>query len=144
MFISRNQINESHITIDKKIRTANKLIIQTCRFCHLKNRSCYVIAEMSSKYAFCAKTNKIMKQCEILSTNFINIIENNDVHTSSKNIVHFHVFHKSNNIFVIALFNFHKSNNFLVASSDTEAGLRDHVMWLQSRDVTKMTVYRAK
>jgi hypothetical protein len=30
-----------------------------------------------------------------------------------------------------------------VASSDTEAGLRDHVMWLQSRDVAKMTVYRA-
>jgi hypothetical protein len=31
-----------------------------------------------------------------------------------------------------------------VASSDTEAGLRNHVMWLQSRDVTKMTVYRSK
>ncbi len=30
-----------------------------------------------------------------------------------------------------------------VASSDTEAGLRDHVMWLQSRDVAKMAVYRA-
>jgi hypothetical protein len=25
----------------------------------------------------------------------------------------------------------------IVASSGTEAGLRDHVMWLQSRDVTK-------
>jgi hypothetical protein len=31
-----------------------------------------------------------------------------------------------------------------VANSDTKAELRDHVMWLQSRDVTKMTVYRAK
>ncbi len=31
-----------------------------------------------------------------------------------------------------------------VASSDTEAELRNHVMWLQSRDVTKMTVYRAR
>jgi hypothetical protein len=31
-----------------------------------------------------------------------------------------------------------------VASSDTEAELRDHVMWLQLRDVIKMTVYRAK
>jgi hypothetical protein len=32
-----------------------------------------------------------------------------------------------------------------VANSDTEAELRrDHVMWLQSRDVTKMIVYRAK
>jgi hypothetical protein len=31
-----------------------------------------------------------------------------------------------------------------VASSDTEAELRqNHVMWLQSRDVTKMTVNRA-
>jgi hypothetical protein len=29
-----------------------------------------------------------------------------------------------------------------VASSDTEAGLRDHVMWLQSRDVAKVDVYR--
>jgi hypothetical protein len=27
-----------------------------------------------------------------------------------------------------------------VASSDTEAELRNHVTWLQSRDVTKMTV----
>jgi hypothetical protein len=33
----------------------------------------------------------------------------------------------------------------LVASSDTEAGLRqNHVMWLQSRDVAKMTVYRTR
>jgi hypothetical protein len=31
----------------------------------------------------------------------------------------------------------------IVASSDTEAGLRDHVMWLQSRDVAKVAVYRA-
>jgi hypothetical protein len=31
-----------------------------------------------------------------------------------------------------------------IASSDTEAELRNHVMWLQSRDVIKMTVYRAK
>jgi hypothetical protein len=32
-----------------------------------------------------------------------------------------------------------------VASSDTEAELRqNHVMWLQSRDVIKMIVYRAK
>jgi hypothetical protein len=31
-----------------------------------------------------------------------------------------------------------------VASSSTEAELRNHVMWLQSRDVTEMTVYRAK
>jgi hypothetical protein len=36
------------------------------------------------------------------------------------------------------------SNLINVASSDTEAGLRNHVMWLQSRDVTKMTVYRTK
>jgi hypothetical protein len=116
MSISRNQTNEFHITINNKIKTANKLIIQTCRFCHLKNRSCYVIAKMSSKCAFYAKTNKIIKQCEILSTNYINIIENNDVHTSSKNIVHFHVFYKSNNIFVIVFFNSHKSNNFLVVA----------------------------
>jgi hypothetical protein len=33
--------------------------------------------------------------------------------------------------------------NETVASSDTEAGLRDHVMWLQSRDVAKVAVYRA-
>jgi hypothetical protein len=32
----------------------------------------------------------------------------------------------------------------IVASSDTETGLRDHVMWLQSRDVIKVTVYRAE
>jgi hypothetical protein len=32
-----------------------------------------------------------------------------------------------------------------VASSDTEAELRqNHVMWLQSRDVTKMTVYQTE
>ncbi len=31
-----------------------------------------------------------------------------------------------------------------VASSDTEAELRNRVMWLQSRDVTKMIVYRAR
>jgi hypothetical protein len=31
-----------------------------------------------------------------------------------------------------------------VASSDTETDLRNHVMWLQSRDMTKMTVYRAE
>jgi hypothetical protein len=32
-----------------------------------------------------------------------------------------------------------------VASSDTEAELRqNHVMWLQSRDVTKINVYRAR
>jgi hypothetical protein len=31
-----------------------------------------------------------------------------------------------------------------VASSDTEAGLRDHAMWLQSRDVIKMIVHRTK
>ncbi len=116
MSISRNQTNEFHITIDNKIRTANRLIIQTCRLCHLKNRSCYVIAKMSSKCAFCAKTNKIIKQCEVLSTNYINIIENNDVHTSSKNIAHFHLSYKSNNIFVIAFLNSHKSNNFLVVA----------------------------
>ncbi len=58
MFISRNQTSEFHITIDNKIRTASKIIIQTCRFCHLKNRSCYVIAEMSSKCAFCAKNEQ--------------------------------------------------------------------------------------
>ncbi len=44
----------------------------------------------------------------------------------------------------------HTFNSFIctwlvcVASSDTEAGLRNHVMWLQSRDVIKMTVHRAK
>jgi hypothetical protein len=120
MFISQNQMSESHITIDNKIKTANKLIIQTCRFCHLKNRFCFVIAEMSSKCTFCAKTNKIIKQCEVLSTNYINIIKNNDVHTSSKNIVHFFVFHKLNNIFVIAFLNSHKSNNsFVVASNNS-------------------------
>jgi hypothetical protein len=32
----------------------------------------------------------------------------------------------------------------VIASSDTETGLRNHVMWLQSRDVTKMIVYRAE
>jgi hypothetical protein len=37
-----------------------------------------------------------------------------------------------------------KSFEISIASSGTEAGLRDHVMWLQSRDVTKMTVYRTK
>jgi hypothetical protein len=31
-----------------------------------------------------------------------------------------------------------------VASSDTEAELRNHVMWLQWRDVIKMTVHRTK
>jgi hypothetical protein len=31
-----------------------------------------------------------------------------------------------------------------VASSNTEAELRNHVMWLRSRDVTKMIVYRTK
>jgi hypothetical protein len=35
-------------------------------------------------------------------------------------------------------------DEYIVASSDTEAELRDHVIWLQSRDVTKMTVYRSK
>jgi hypothetical protein len=34
--------------------------------------------------------------------------------------------------------------NETVANSDTEAELRDHVIWLQSRDVTKMTVYRTR
>ncbi len=111
-------MNESHITIDNKIRAANRLIIQTCRLCHLRNRSCFVIAEMSNKCASCAKTNKIIKQCEVLSTNYINIIKNNDVHTSSKNIVHFFVFYKSNNIFVIALLSFHKSDNSLVVASN--------------------------
>jgi hypothetical protein len=36
-----------------------------------------------------------------------------------------------------------KSLLYVVANSDTEAELRDHVMWLWSRDVIKMTVYRA-
>jgi hypothetical protein len=31
-----------------------------------------------------------------------------------------------------------------IASSDTKTELRNHVMWLQSRDVIKMIVYRAK
>ncbi len=35
-------MSEFHITIDNRIKTANKLIIQTCRLCHLKNRSCFV------------------------------------------------------------------------------------------------------
>jgi hypothetical protein len=38
-----------------------------------------------------------------------------------------------------------KKHQIRVASNDTEAGLRqDHVMRLQSRDVTKMTVYRER
>jgi hypothetical protein len=36
-----------------------------------------------------------------------------------------------------------KSIDDSVASSGTEAGLRDHVMRLKSRDVAKMAVYRA-
>jgi hypothetical protein len=33
----------------------------------------------------------------------------------------------------------------IVASNDTKVELQqNHVMWLQSRDVTKITVYRAK
>jgi hypothetical protein len=123
MFILQNQMNEFHITIDNKIRTASKLIIQTCRLCHLKNRFCFVIVEMSNKCEFCAKTNKIIKQCEVLSTNYINIIKNNDVYTSSKNIVHFFIFHKSNNIFVIAFLSSHKSDNFFVVASNNSLNI---------------------
>jgi hypothetical protein len=120
MSISQNQMSESHITIDNRIRATDRLIIQTCRFCHLKNRFCFVIAEMSSKCASYAKTSKIIKQCEVLSTNYINIIKNNDVHTSSKNIAHFFVSHKSNNIFVIASLSSHKlDNSFVVASNNS-------------------------
>jgi hypothetical protein len=52
---------------------------------------------------------------------------------------------KSNSIIILmSSFQFDQSIDVVsVASSGTEAGLRNHVMWLQSRDVTKMTVYRA-
>lgn len=87
MFISHNQTSESHIKIDNKIKTANRLIIQTCRVYTFKNRSCFVTTEMSNKCVFYANTSKIIKQCEVLSINYIMSINNNDLITSFKNIV---------------------------------------------------------
>ncbi len=113
----------SHITTGNRIRAAGRLVIQACRLCHLRNRSCFVIAEMSGKCASCAETGKIIKQCGVLSTNYINIIKNNDVHTSSKNTAHFLVSHKSDNIFVIALLSSHKSDDSLVAASNNSLNI---------------------
>jgi hypothetical protein len=68
----QNYTHENHVSTANRIRVVSRIATQTCRVCKLSNRSCYVIAAMSDKCASCAETDKIIKHCEITSSNYIN------------------------------------------------------------------------
>ncbi len=80
----RKHAHETHVSTVNKIRTMSKLITQICRVCKLTNRSCYVIVEMSDKCAFCAETEKTIKQCDVTSHNYIFFAIIIHLNTSSK------------------------------------------------------------
>jgi hypothetical protein len=68
----QNHTHENHVSTANKIRAVSRIATQTCRVCKLSNRFCYVIVAMSNKCASCAEINKIIKHCEITSSNYIN------------------------------------------------------------------------
>ncbi len=76
--------------------------------------------------------------------NVIVLIKNSQFHARIKYIDIQTHFIKEKMIEEFIDLNYVSIDQMIVASSDSEAELRNHVMWLQSRDVIKMTVYRAK
>jgi hypothetical protein len=72
MFQQQNHTHENHISTASKIRAVSRIATQTCRVCKLSNWFCYIITAMSDKCASCAEIDKIIKHCEITSSNYIN------------------------------------------------------------------------
>jgi hypothetical protein len=68
----QNHIHENYVSTANRIKAVSRIAIQTCRVCKLLNRFCYVIAAMFDKCASCAEIDKIIKHCEIISSNYIN------------------------------------------------------------------------
>jgi hypothetical protein len=68
----QNHTHENHVSTANRIRAISRIAIQTCRVCKLSNQSYYVIVAMSDKCASCVEINKIIKHCEITSSNYIN------------------------------------------------------------------------
>jgi hypothetical protein len=120
----RNHDHETHVSIVNKIKIMKRIIIQICRICKLTNRFCYVIVEMFDKCAFCAEIEKIIKQYDVTSHNYISstiifhssLSSNDDVFSFSINstniIISALFFNLLNDAFVLMSMN--KSNNAFV------------------------------
>jgi hypothetical protein len=120
----QNHAHETHASIVNKIKKIKRIIIQICRVCKLTSRSCYVIAEMFDKCVFCVEIEKIIKQCDVTSHNYISSTIIFHLSMSSKNDVLSSSFDSTNVVFSALFFNLlndafvsmsiDKSNNVLV------------------------------
>jgi hypothetical protein len=95
----QNHVHESHVSIVNKIKAMSRIITQICRVCKLINRSCYVIAEMFDKCVFCAEIEKIIKQCDVTSHNYISSTFIIHASASSKDVVFAFSFNSTNIVF---------------------------------------------
>ncbi len=101
----QNHAHESHVSTVNKIKAMSKIIIQICRVCKLINRFCYVIVEMFNKCVFCAEIEKIIKQCDVTSHNYISSTFIIHASASSKDVVLAFSFNSTNIVSFSSLLN---------------------------------------
>ena len=105
--------NEIHLFIDSKIRAIDQKIIQSCRTCRLLNRFCYVAMKIFEKCVSCAILSRIIKKCEVVFIEYINI---HSFHDDFVDVTFFSIFDSTNDFFVVfAFLNFFM--NFVVTTA---------------------------
>ena len=70
--------NEIHLFINNKIQAIDKKVIQSCWACRLSNRFCYVTTKIFEKCVSCAISSRIIKKCEIIFIEYVNIYSFHD------------------------------------------------------------------
>ena len=93
--------NEAHLFINSKIQAIDKRVAQSCRACRLSNRSCYIATKIFEKCVSCAISSRIIKKCEIIFIEYVNI---HSFHDDLVDATSFSIFDSMNNFFVTSVF----------------------------------------
>jgi hypothetical protein len=149
MLIEERSINkvlfrkELYVTHSNQIKKFRTQILMSSKSL-IKNENTILDLQIDMKALLINDLQIILKIEHFRTTNNLHIIIKNEhhshLHINMKNEHHSMIRGYDHAFFLWKI----SAQSLIIASSGTEAGLRDHVMWLQSRDVTKMTVYRTE